>query len=73
MHWKQQWYDISDGAIGGHPYENASMRLFARLSLDLAISDCTTITYSRHLLEQHQIACQLFDVANQWLCEASIR
>jgi IS5 family transposase len=41
-------------------YEIASMRLFARLSLDSALPDRTTIMNFRHLLEQHQLARQLF-------------
>ena len=40
--------------------EIASMRLFARLSLDSALPDRTTIVNFRHLLEQHQLARQLF-------------
>jgi IS5 family transposase len=32
------------------------MRLFAKLSLDQAIPDHTTIMNFRHLLEQHQLA-----------------
>jgi IS5 family transposase len=53
-------------------YEIASMRLFAKLSLDPAIPDRTTIMNFRHLLEQHQLARQLFDAINQWLCDAGI-
>ena len=53
-------------------YEIASMRLFAKLSLNQAIPDRTTIMNFRHLLEQHQLARQLFDAINQWLCDAAI-
>ena len=35
---------------------NRPMRLFARLSLDSALPDRTTIMNFRHLLEQHQLA-----------------
>ncbi len=48
-------------------YEIASMRLFARLSLDSALPDRTTIMNFRHLLEQHQLARQLFKTINRWL------
>lgn len=61
----QQWYSLSDGAMEDALYEIALMRLFAKLSLDQAIPDRTTIMNFRHLLEQHQLARQLFDAANQ--------
>jgi IS5 family transposase len=48
------------------------MRLFAKLSLDQAIPDRTTVMNFRHLLEQHQLARQLFDAVNPCLCEAGI-
>lgn len=72
IHCMQLWYDLSDGAMEDALYEIASMRLFARLSLDQAIPDRTTIMNSRHLLEHHQLARQLFDSVNQWLSEAGI-
>lgn len=55
--------------MGDDLYEIASMRLFARLSLDQPIPDRTTIMNFRHLLERHQLARQLFD---QWLSETGI-
>ena len=51
---------------------NATMRLFARLSLDSALPDRTTIMNFRHLLEQHQLARQLFKTINRWLAEAGV-
>jgi IS5 family transposase len=53
-------------------YEIASMCLFAKLSLDQAIPDRTTIMNFRHLLELHQLARQLFDAISQWISEAGI-
>lgn len=53
-------------------YEIASMRLFAKFSLDQAIPDRTTIMNFRHLLEQHRLARQIFDAVNQWLSDAGI-
>ncbi len=53
-------------------YEIASTRLFAKLSLDLAITDRTTIMNFRHRLERHQLARQLFDAVNQWFSDAGI-
>jgi IS5 family transposase len=78
----QQWYNLSDGAMEDALYEIVSMRLFARLSLDQAIPDRTTIMNFRHQLEQHQLeqhqleqhqlARQLFETINQWLSEAGV-
>jgi IS5 family transposase len=56
IHCMQHWYNLSDGAMEDALYEIASMRLFARLSLDSALPDRTTIMNFRHLLEQHQLA-----------------
>ncbi|WP_251852783.1 transposase, partial [Escherichia coli] len=55
IHCMQHWYNLSDGAMEDALYEIASMRLFARLSLDSALPDRTTIMNFRHLLEQHQL------------------
>ncbi|WP_447834028.1 IS5 family transposase [Aeromonas veronii] len=72
IHCMQQWYSLSDGAMEDALYEVTSMRLFAKLSLDQAIPDRTTIMNFRHLLEQHQLARQLFDAVNLWLSDAGI-
>jgi IS5 family transposase len=64
IHCMQHWYNLSDGAMEDALYEIASMRLFARLSLDSALPDRTTIMNFRHLLEQHQLARQLFKTIN---------
>ncbi|WP_225623224.1 IS5 family transposase [Klebsiella pneumoniae] len=69
---QQHWYNLSDGAMEDALYEIASMRLFARLSLDSALPDRTTIMNFRHLLEQHQLARQLFKTINRWLAEAGV-
>ncbi|MEN3963324.1 IS5 family transposase [Enterobacter hormaechei] len=72
IHYMQHWYNLSDGAMEDALYEIASMRLFARLSLDSALPDRTTIMNFRHLLEQHQLARQLFKTINRWLAEAGV-
>ena len=41
-------------------------------SLDSALPDRTTIMNFRHLLEQHQLARQLFKTVNRWLTEAGV-
>nr|EKV9876219.1 IS5 family transposase [Citrobacter freundii] len=72
IHCMQHWYNLSDGAMEDALYEIASMRLFARLSLDSALPDRTTIMNFRHLLEQHQLARQLFKTINRLLVEAGV-
>lgn len=72
IHCMQQWYSLSDGGMEDALYEITSMRLFAKLSLDQAIPDRTPIMNFRHLLEQHQLARQLFDAVNLWLSDAGI-
>ncbi|THJ42472.1 MULTISPECIES: IS5 family transposase [Aeromonas] len=72
IHCMQQWYSLSDGAMEDALYEITSIRLFAKLSLDQAIPDRTTIMNFRHLLEWHQLARQLFDAVNLWLSDAGI-
>ncbi|PSL10252.1 IS5 family transposase [Marinobacterium halophilum] len=71
-HCMQPWYNLSDPAMEYALYEIASTRLFARLSLDKAIPDHTTILNFRHLLERHGLARQVFEEVNQWLSEASV-
>ena len=73
IHCMQHWYNLERRCHGRCPqYEIASMRLFARLSLDSALPDRTTIMNFRHLLEQHQLARQLFKTINRWLAEAGV-
>ncbi len=48
------------------------MRLFAGLSLEKAIPDHCTILKFHHLLEQHDLALQIFDEVNQWMSEAGV-
>ena len=53
-------------------YERVSMRQFARLSLDQALPDESTIMKFRHLLERHGLGQTLFDRVNRWLVESAI-
>ena len=64
-------YNLSDGAMEDALYEIASIRLFARLSSDSALPG----SHHHHefrLLEQHQLARQLFKTINRWLAEAGV-
>ncbi|MGS0353088.1 transposase, partial [Escherichia coli] len=72
IHCMQHWYNLSDGAMEDAVYEIASMRLFARLSLDSALPDRTTIMNFHHLHEQNQLARHLYNTSNRWLAEAGV-
>ncbi|MBW8192049.1 IS5 family transposase [Neiella marina] len=72
IHLLQQWYNLSDPAAEDALYEVASMRLFARLSLDKPIPDHTTIMNFRHLLERHQLGREIFEEINLWLEDAGV-
>src|ERR1700739_3167889 len=62
IHCLQQWYGLSDPAMGAELFEIASMRQFAGLSLARGtVPDETTILNFRHLLEQHGLAREIFD------------
>lgn len=56
IHCMQHWYNLSDRAMEDALFVIVSMCLFARLSLDSALPDRTTIMNFRHLQEQHQRA-----------------
>ena len=48
------------------------MRQLAKLSLDKAIPDRTTIMNFRHLPEKHKLTRKLFKTVNQWLSECGV-
>ncbi len=72
IHCLQQWYNLSDEGMEDGLYEIASMRLFARLTLDKPIPDRTTIMNFRHLLEKHHLGRAIFQEINGWLTDAGI-
>ncbi|EGU35074.1 IS5 family transposase [Vibrio scophthalmi] len=72
IHCMQQWYCLGDEATEDALYEIASMRQFARLSLDKAIPDRTTIMNFRHLLEKYKLTRKLFETVNQWLSDCGV-
>ena len=56
VHLMQNWFALSDPAMEEALYEIASLRSFARLSLNEPIPDETTILNFRHLLEVNDLA-----------------
>nr|WP_227543351.1 transposase [Klebsiella pneumoniae] len=71
IHCMQHWYNLSDGAMK-MPVRNRLHAPVCPIILDSALPDRTTIMNFRHLLEQHQLARQLFKTINRWLAEAGV-
>ena len=70
IHFKQQWYALSDPAMEDALYEIESMRRFAGLELNEdAIPDETTILKFRRWLEQHGFAAKILAAVNAHLGE----
>jgi IS5 family transposase len=71
IHCMQHWYNLSDGAMEDALYEIASMRLFARLSLDRPAG-----SHHHHEFPPPARAAstgrQLFKTINRWLAEAGV-
>lgn len=73
IHCLQQWYGLSDPAMEEELYEIASMRQFAGLSLARgSVPDETTILNFRHLLEQHDLAREIFETVKRHLQAAGL-
>ena len=70
IHCMQHWYNLSDGAMEDALYEIASMRLFARLSLDNALPDRTTIieapSSTKNKQQQRDPQMHQTKKGNQW-------
>jgi IS5 family transposase len=67
VHLMQNWFALSDPAMEEALYEIASLRAFARLSLSEPIPDETTILNFRHLLEENDLAADIFAAVNKHL------
>ncbi len=67
VHLMQNWFALSDPAMEEALYEIASLRAFARLSLNEPIPDETTILNFRHMLEESDLAEDIFKAVNAHL------
>jgi IS5 family transposase len=67
VHLMQNWFALSDPAMEKALYEIASLRAFGRLSLSEPIPDGTTILNLRHLLEENDLAADIFAAVNRHL------
>lgn len=67
VHLMQNWYTLSDPAMEEALYDSAAMRGFAKLSLNGAIPDETTILNFRRLLEANELAPEILARVNAYL------
>ena len=72
VHLMQNWFALSDPAMEEALYEIASLRTFAGLSLNEAIPDETTILNFRHLLEENDLAEDIFKAVNAHLARKGL-
>jgi IS5 family transposase len=70
----QQWFNLSDPGVEELLYESAAVRRFAGVDLGAAPApDETTILRFRHLLEKHELGCEMLDIVNEHLDAKGIR
>ena len=72
VHLLQNFFNLSDPAMEDALYDTPCMRGFARLSLSEAIPDETTILNFRHLLEENDLAEDLFNQVNALLARKGL-
>ena len=72
VHLMQNWFSLSDPAMEEALYEIASLRSFARLSLNEPIPDETTILNFRHLLEANDLADDILKAINALLARKGL-
>ena len=72
VHLMQNWFALSDPAMEEALYEIASLRSFARLSLNEPIPDETTIVNLRHLLEANDLAEDILKLVNTHLSRKAL-
>jgi len=72
VHLMQNWFALSDPAMEEALYEIASLRNFARLTLNEPIPDETTILNFRHLLEANDLAEDILKVVNALLARKGL-
>lgn len=61
MHFIRHWFNLADFACNEALYDSASLRRFAGIDLGREpVPDATTLLKFRHLLEENQLAEQLF-------------
>lgn len=71
-HLMQDWFALSDPAMAETLYEIASLGSFARLSLNDAFPDETTVLNFRHLLEANDLPEDIFKAINALLARKGL-
>jgi IS5 family transposase len=64
IHFVQQWFTLSDSAMGEALHEVPLLREFAGLGWDSRLPDENTILQFRHLLERNKLAEQILALVN---------
>lgn len=72
VHLMQNWFALSDPAMEEALYEIASLRNFAGLNLSEPIPDETTILNFRHMLEESDLAEDIFKQVNAHLARKGL-
>ena len=72
VHLMQNWFALSDPAMEEALYEIASLRSFAGLKLSEPIPDETTILNFRHMLEESDLAEDIFKQVNALLARKGL-
>jgi IS5 family transposase len=72
VHLMQNWFALSDPAMEEALYEIASLRSFAGLALSEPIPDKTTILNFRHMLEESDLAEDIFKQVNALLARKGL-
>ena len=67
IHLLKNWYALSDPGMEEALYETTPLRVFAKLSLNGAIPDETTILNFRRLLEDNELAPEILARVNAYL------
>ena len=67
IHLMQNWFSLSDPAMEDALYDMPALRTFAGLSSVASIPDETTILNFRHLIEEYELAPEIFACVNRHL------
>jgi len=74
LYFLQQWFNLSDPAVEEALYDSMAMRRFVGIDLGREpVPDETTVCRFRHLLEEHDLARQLFDEVQRHLADKGLK
>jgi transposase, IS5 family len=74
IYFLQQWFNLTDPAVGETLYDSAVMRQFVGIDLGHEpVPDETTACKFRHLLEEHQLGEQILGTVNLHLQAQGVR